>query len=526
MGYTHGKKWVKQLVQDEALKYKTRSEFQKNSPNAESAARRYGWLDDVCSHMPVIRKNEWKLEEIKEIASKYSKKIDFRVNENAAFLWAKRRKWIDDVCSHMKQNTHWKNKKNEVHQEALKYETRGEFCSKSERYYEIARRNKWLNEMCSHMYYVGNKFKRLVYVYEFDDNSVYVGLTFNDKKRSKSHKTQSSSPVYQHYLSTKLNPTKKLITDYIDYLDAMRIEGEIVEEYKKNGWNILNTSKTGGLGGNNLLWPKEKVIEIAKKYSTRSEFRKNEPLAWNAVSRNKWYNDVCGHMINQTKPSITIDEIKKEISKYTTIRELRYNSPNVYATLLRKNLKHLYSHLINFNKWMIMDNVRKEALKYKTRKDFCSKSQGAYHAAIRYGWLEDVCIHMIPKFRWTKEKIVELSKNYKYYKDFREANKIAYQIGKKFGWLNDTHLIKTNIQWNYESVKEEALKYKNRNEFCVKNSGAYQYALKNNILNEITTHMKILNVKGIKRDTKFECPYCGLKMGANLGRHIKAKHPL
>lgn len=48
--------WTKDRCHEEALKYKTRKEFQTNSGIAYSKARKMGWLDDVCSHMVLICK--------------------------------------------------------------------------------------------------------------------------------------------------------------------------------------------------------------------------------------------------------------------------------------------------------------------------------------------------------------------------------------------------------------------------------------------------------------------------------------
>ena len=47
-------KWSLDKCKEEALKYKTRNEFQKNSACAYSASRKNKWLDDVCSHISTI----------------------------------------------------------------------------------------------------------------------------------------------------------------------------------------------------------------------------------------------------------------------------------------------------------------------------------------------------------------------------------------------------------------------------------------------------------------------------------------
>lgn len=54
MGYTRGRKLTDDLYREVALKYRTRSEFQRKDPSAYSNARKSRgkeFLDDICSHM-------------------------------------------------------------------------------------------------------------------------------------------------------------------------------------------------------------------------------------------------------------------------------------------------------------------------------------------------------------------------------------------------------------------------------------------------------------------------------------------
>ena len=46
-------------------------------------------------------------------------------------------------------------------------------------------------EICSHMKPMGNRFLRTIYSIEFEDKSVYVGLTFNFEQRKKKLQTFS-----------------------------------------------------------------------------------------------------------------------------------------------------------------------------------------------------------------------------------------------------------------------------------------------------------------------------------------------
>ena len=57
-----------------------------------------------------------------------------------------------------------------------KNKTRSEYRDNSYSY-RIALKNEWLDDICSHMKVIGNLHKRCIYVFEFSDKSVYVGLT-------------------------------------------------------------------------------------------------------------------------------------------------------------------------------------------------------------------------------------------------------------------------------------------------------------------------------------------------------------
>ena len=90
---------------------------------------------------------------------------------------------------------------------------------------------------------------------------VYVGLTHNIIERQNGRDCHNTDQVTKHINLTGYIPIRKQLTDYIDVEIASKLEGEYVEKYKNDGWNILNVAKTGGIGGNTLIWIKEKVIE-------------------------------------------------------------------------------------------------------------------------------------------------------------------------------------------------------------------------------------------------------------------------
>ena len=523
MGYTKGIRWTKEMVHKEALKYKTRKEFQLNSSPACNYAKKKKWIIEVCSHMVNLtgKRSIRTIEDCKEVALRYDVMVDFMKKENAVYLYSQRRGWLNHMTSHMTKKTRWKDKKEEVHQVALKYQNRGEFCLKDETYYEVARRWGWLDDICGHMVSVGHKFMRLVYVYEFDDKTVYVGLTGNDLKRSNSHSTSNDSPVYRHQQETGLNPIKKIITDgYIYSEDAKVIEDETIQKYKTEGWNLLNKAKAGGLGGSDRIWTDEKIRETISKYTYESELRKNEPKLINKLQSVKKLDEYLKVLIKDTPIYWNEELVKETVSKYTHLKEIKKYYPGALGWARKNNKEYLIEGLIDGNKeksvtkrFDNLDEILEVASKTKNISEFINNHGGMYNSAKQNGWLDEIKKVIPPKFLWTKDKAMEITKKYVDYQTFRVENKNVYDAIMKYGW-NDclTHLNRTFKEWTYDEVKEEALKFKCRNDFYNGSNNAYSYALRHNVLDEITTHMEKRNIKGYNQEI-YICSVCGEKVG-------------
>jgi hypothetical protein len=153
------RKYSLESIQTEALKYKSRWEFQKRSLGHYRAAHSRKILDQVCSHMPkhvsMAGKNnpifKWSDKKLKEEALKYSSVGEFVRESRSAYFTASARGLLDQVCSHMTRaiRKDWTLK--ELQQEALKYKTRAEFRKANQSAYCTAGKRKWLEEICQHM---------------------------------------------------------------------------------------------------------------------------------------------------------------------------------------------------------------------------------------------------------------------------------------------------------------------------------------------------------------------------------------
>lgn len=83
-----------------------------------------------------------------------------------------------------------------------KYKTKSELYTNNKSVYVKITKMKWFELIENLTESRNDLLRRLIYVYEFTDNSCYVGLTFNIKKRNKQHMEDKNSQVYKHIEKT------------------------------------------------------------------------------------------------------------------------------------------------------------------------------------------------------------------------------------------------------------------------------------------------------------------------------------
>ena len=95
--------WTKEHCIKEALKYKTKSEWNKATGGYE-VARVNGWLDECTAHM-IIRKRKpsgfWTMEKCIKNALEYTNKTKWVKENTGAYDYAKRNGYYDECIKHM-----------------------------------------------------------------------------------------------------------------------------------------------------------------------------------------------------------------------------------------------------------------------------------------------------------------------------------------------------------------------------------------------------------------------------------------
>jgi predicted GIY-YIG superfamily endonuclease len=384
-----------------ALKYDNYTDFVKNDGGAQVAARNRGknFYDEITKHF--INK-PYTYDEVKQIALKYDRIVDLQKNDRRAYSAARINGWFDDVTSHMLELQHsWTY--DEVKNIAFQYPTKKEWRDGNSKSYSWALSNlspEEYDEITTHMEPLGNMANRMIYSFEFPDKAVYVGLTFNVKKRFSQHLNSIKSAVNKYIQETGVRPTFKKHTEYISKEDAIKMEEQIENQYRQNGWKILNIAKTGALGSSILKWTFDEVQKEALKYNSRSEFEKNSGSAYNSARTRGWLDDVTKHMVLLKKYKYTQNELKDIAKKYNKLKDFRDNDYGAYQAAKKYGndfFNEITKHINKSQKtsvWNDYETVKQEAQKYKTVYSFLKGSRSAYRKAQEYGWLKDITQHM------------------------------------------------------------------------------------------------------------------------------------
>lgn len=279
-----------------AKKFKYKSEFKKYSGYGYDLLRKKGILNNIFPYNKDMHK--WTIEKIKETAAKYNSKTEFYKD----YKYLQRLIWK-------------KNLYNDVFNEYTK---------------------------------LGSKYNRCIYAFEFSDNYVYIGLTYNLDKRKQQHLHNKNSQVFKHIQLTNTQFILKQLTDYVDCFTASNLETEYLTLYKKQGWNILNKAKTGGLGSlkihkeqkksNRIKYNYDIVKNIASKCKTKTEFFTNYSSAYNYALHHNILNDICSHMPKYRHDNWTYESAIIEIQKYTKLSDFRKYSEHCYTFCKRNNI--------------------------------------------------------------------------------------------------------------------------------------------------------------------------------------------
>jgi hypothetical protein len=248
------KKRTLEDLKKESLKYKTRYEFQKNSPAYQAASKRK-ILDQICSHMSIVYR-DWTYESMREEALKYSTRTEFAKN-SPAYQVAIKRKVIDQICSHMTfKYKYWDFDK--IRMEALKYKTRYEFQKNSAGAYQSAYNTNCLDSVCSHM---------------------TLATSSSDPEKQLLNLMKNSHPKIQKLVERRINvPGKSHIKGFdIDIYDPELKKGI---EFDGTYWHSIE-----GLKRSRQDWPQE---DLENYHQIKDDYFKSKGIELLHINEKDW----------------------------------------------------------------------------------------------------------------------------------------------------------------------------------------------------------------------------------------------
>lgn len=378
------------------------------------------------------------------------------------------------------------------HDAALKCESRSEFARRFKGEYFAAMRNEWLDDICSHMKPLGNRYKRCIYVYEFQDvngfNYAYVGLTDNLAFRDKVHARKGAVHNFcQTHNITK--PIPKQLTDYVDKEDAKNLEGEYLHKYIQNGWIPINIAKTGGLGGHLRFdgFTYQQCLEIGKRYTKRSDWKQQAYSSYYIADKMGWLDTIIPRNKrhgNSTRRYWTKERIAVEAAKYKHIKDFADAEPTAYHIVLEYNwMSELCGHMERLREetGFTVESIQNEIEKYETLTDFIKACPRMYDWLLK----RKIKLAEISNKAYREPKIFQKSvaqydlegNLIRVYDNARQTGQYGFSyksVSQVCNGKSKTHkgfIFKftspqdNEEKWTYEKCKQEASKYRNRSEF-------------------------------------------------------------
>lgn len=282
----------------------------------------------------------------------------------------------------------------------------------------------------------------------------------------------------------------------------------LLRALNKNNWygeltvNLIKKRKT---------WTKEYIIELAKGYNHKVDFTKDYNGPYLYASRRGWWDEICSHMVPKCGVKLgesiwTKDKIIELAKNYETKTEFNQGKKKdsnftdykakYAASIARDNgwweevCSHMKLNVNNRPRYIYALLWEKEKIAYigltQNLKDRFSEHKSPSNSVV----YKTILDYGEPKFKNLTKRPVKVKNAGKY----EEKWKIIYEeLGYKTINVSKTGSLGSYSRiWDYDSVKNEALKYTKRSYFQKKSGGAYQSALKNGWLKDITSHMEII----------------------------------
>lgn len=294
LGAIGNNRWNKTSCFIEAKKYHSRSEFSTCNGSAYGVALKNGWLDDYDWFLEPMGKLEDRYTEItcEEEAKKYNSKMEFAKGSPAAYKLSLQKKWIERYVWLKRPIPKIKYTEDYCLQIAKKYASYSDFRRKEPGVWRAAHKNKWLTA-----YTWLNREKAI------------IGYWTKERCKEEALKYKS----------------RKSFQIGASYAYARAIKNHWIDDYT---W-FIETSEL--IAQNKTKWNYDTCYQEAKKYNSRGEFSEGTPGAWAVAKRSGWMKNYTW-FVEKKKPNgyWSYEKCKSEARKYKSKSEFRKECNGAY----------------------------------------------------------------------------------------------------------------------------------------------------------------------------------------------------
>lgn len=284
------------------------------------------------------RKKFYTKEQCKEIFSKCKNRSEFKAKHYGAYCQCKENGWLDEICPSFFD---WDKPKTfeEAVERTKQYECRSDLWKDSHRLYYFLEKNGWLNKIDNLKVITDESKVHYVYVYEFPQyNTAYIGRTISIRKRHLQHLRRESCSLGKFIKSKGIETLDmpKILYEKLNAKESQEKEAEQIEEYKKNGWIVLNTAKAGSLGTIAHKYTKKVCYDLAKQFKTKKEFREAYRNVYFKCLEKGWLKDYDWlEKTYRQKRIFTYEECKNSASQCRTRMEFQKNFQQMYEQSMK-----------------------------------------------------------------------------------------------------------------------------------------------------------------------------------------------
>ncbi|MCM0606603.1 MAG: GIY-YIG nuclease family protein [Xanthomonadaceae bacterium] len=390
---TPNKYWDYEKTLVAAKACKSRSEFIQKYKTAYMYIRSLGLLQKLYKEAKLhsVYKMDWTFEECRKEALHFKTRSDFFKN-SSTYHFARRRGWLEKITRHMKAQGSYTLRKIYAIEHPDKSVYVGLTYNFDRRYEHHMKNHKILMKKKRT---IGNKFIKFDVLYPAGEAAKQEQklIDLYIQKGWKILNINKAGSLGGNIIKWDFNSCLKEAKKYKTREAFLKANPSAVVTARKRGWMNKICSHMNYI---NYPWTNKELKTLAQSFSFRSDFRKAANGAYQVAAKRGILNKICSHM--KTKkggPSIkwTLEACKKDALKYKT-KSLWRDAGSAYSIAHRKKwLDVCCSHMIELRKKWTKEELITDAKKYMTRRDWKKNSTG-YSVAVSRNILKFCCAHM------------------------------------------------------------------------------------------------------------------------------------